>query len=100
MIDEPQSVDGRPNSKAAIASLNPSMVFRFSATHKEEGYPLIYKLGPVEAYQNKLVKQIEVAGVKRTIDGNEAHLRLLGIKATKTSVTASVEILEKRKQEL
>ncbi|WP_400243219.1 DEAD/DEAH box helicase family protein [Niallia sp. JL1B1071] len=97
VIDEPQSVDTTENAKAAIATLNPSFVFRFSATHKEEGYPLLYKLGPVEAYQNKLVKQIEVAGVKRTIDGNVAHLRLLGIKATKTSVTASVEVFEKKK---
>lgn len=97
VIDEPQSVDNTTNAKAAIAALNPSFVFRFSATHKEEGYPLLYKLGPVEAYQHKLVKQIEVAGVKRTIDGNEAHLQLLGIKATKTSVTASVEVLEKTK---
>lgn len=97
VIDEPQSVDNTANAKAAVAALNPSFVFRFSATHKEEGYPLLYKLGPVEAYQNKLVKQIEVAGVKRTIDGNVAHLRLLGIKATKTSVTATVEVFEKRK---
>lgn len=97
LIDEPQSVDSTANAKAAIAALNPSLVFRFSATHKEEGYPLLYKLGPVEAYQNKLVKQIEVAGVKRTIDGNVAHLRLIGIKATKTAVTASVEVLVKTK---
>lgn len=97
VIDEPQSVDNTENAKEAIKDLNPSLVFRFSATHKEEGYPLLYKLGPVEAYQNKLVKQIEVAGIKRTIDGNEAYLRLLGIKSTKTSVTASVEILEKKK---
>lgn len=95
IIDEPQSVDNTENAQAAIAALNPSFVFRFSATHKNKTYPLLYKLGPVEAYQHKLVKQIEVAGVKRTVDGNEAYLRLLNIKSTKTTVTATVEMLVK-----
>ncbi|PEQ91753.1 restriction endonuclease subunit R [Bacillus sp. AFS006103] len=95
IIDEPQSVDNTENAQQAIAALNPSMIFRFSATHKNKSYPLLYKLGPVEAYQDKLVKQIEVAGIKRTIDGNEAYMKLIDIKATKKSITATVEIYVK-----
>ncbi|MED3656162.1 DEAD/DEAH box helicase family protein [Heyndrickxia sporothermodurans] len=95
IIDEPQSVDNTENAQQAIASLNPSMVFRFSATHKNKSYPLLYKLGPVEAYKEELVKRIEVAGIKKSIDGNEAYMKLIGIKATKKSITATVEMYVK-----
>lgn len=97
VIDEPQSVDNTENAKKAIAALNPSVTFRYSATHKNTDYPLLYKLGPVEAYENKLVKQIEVAGIRHNTDGNEAYIRLLSIKATKSAVTATVEMYEKSK---
>lgn len=97
IIDEPQSVDNTENAQQAIAALNPSMVFRFSATHKNKSFPLIYKLGPVEAYQQKLVKQIEVAGIKKAINGNEAYMKLISIKATKSSITATVEMYVKNK---
>lgn len=95
IIDEPQSVDNTENAQQAIAALNPSMIFRFSATHKNKSYPLVYKLGPVEAYKDKLVKQIEVAGIKRSIDGNEAYIKLISIKATKKSIAATVEMYVK-----
>ncbi len=97
IIDEPQSVDNTENAQQAIAALNPSIVFRFSATHKNKSYPLLYKLGPVEAYQQKLVKQIEVAGIKKSIDGNEAYMMLKGIKSTKASITATIEMFVKNK---
>jgi type III restriction enzyme len=97
IIDEPQSVDNTENAQLAIAALNPSMVFRFSATHKNKSYPLLFKLGPVEAYKDKLVKQIEVAGIKKSIDGNEAYMKVIGINATKTSITATVEMYVKNK---
>lgn len=97
IIDEPQSVDNTENSQAAITALNPSVAFRYSATHKNKSYPLIYKLGPVEAYQQELVKQIEVAGIKRSIDGNEAYLKLVSIKANVKTITATVEMLVKNK---
>lgn len=100
IIDEPQSVDNTENAQAAIAALNPSVAFRFSATHKNKSYPLIYKLGPVEAYQQELVKQIEVAGIKRSIDGNEAYLKLVNIKATAKTITATVEMLVKNRTEI
>lgn len=100
IIDEPQSVDNTENAQAAIAALNPSVAFRFSATHKNKSFPLIYKLGPVEAYQQKLVKQIEVAGIKRSIDGNEAYLKLVSIKATAKTIKATVEMLVKTGSEL
>lgn len=100
IIDEPQSVDNTENAQSAIAALNPSVAFRFSATHKNKSHPLIYKLGPVEAYKHKLVKQIEVAGIRRSIDGNEAYLKLVSIKATAKTITATVEMLVKNKTQI
>lgn len=97
IIDEPQSVDNTENAKNAIAALNPSVTFRYSATHKNTDYPLLYKLGPVEAYQNELVKQIEVAGIKNNVDGNEAYIKLLNVKAQKSAITATVEMYVKSK---
>lgn len=95
IIDEPQSVDNTENAQKAIAALNPSVTFRYSATHKNKDYPLLYKLGPVEAYQNELVKQIEVAGIKNNVDGNEAYVKLLNVKAQKSSIIATVEMYVK-----
>ncbi|WP_290783303.1 DEAD/DEAH box helicase family protein [Exiguobacterium sp. UBA6309] len=100
IIDEPQSVDNTENAQDAIAALKPLVAFRFSATHKNKNYPLIYKLGPVEAYQQKLVKQIEVAGISRSIDGNNAYLKLVNVKATPKTITATVEMLVKNKGEI
>lgn len=91
IIDEPQSVDNTENAKAAIEALNPSAVFRFSATHKQK-YPLLYKLGPVEAYKEELVKQIEVAGFSEDVDPNQAYFKLIETKATKKNITATVEM--------
>ena len=60
IIDEPQSVDTTENSKKAIASLNPLCTLRYSATHVDK-YNMMYRLDSVDAYERKLVKQIEVA---------------------------------------
>lgn len=91
IIDEPQSVDNTTKSKEAIDSLNPSVIFRYSATHKSK-YPLLYKLGPVEAYDEKLVKQIEVAGIKVENDGNDAYMRLVSVSNKNNQFSAKIEI--------
>lgn len=100
IIDEPQSVDNTDNAKEAINALNPSVTFRYSATHKNKQYPLIYRLGPVEAYEQELVKQVEVAGVRNDVDGNEAYLSLKDVKANKQTITAHVEMYVKKKGEI
>ena len=86
IIDEPQSVDTTPKSRRAIAQLNPTVTLRYSATHRNP-YNLLYKLGPIEAYDMRLVKRIEVASIKADEDFSEAYVKLLqtdnsnGIKA-------------------
>lgn len=89
IIDEPQSVDNTSKSKEAIATLNPLCKLRYSATHTEK-YNLMYKLDSIDAYEQKLVKQIEVANVRTTDNQNQAYIKLL--KVSKKPITATVEI--------
>lgn len=91
IIDEPQSVDTTPKSKAAIASLNPLCTFRYSATHIDQ-HNMLYKLDSIDAYENQLVKQIEVASLDLQNHHNKAYIKLVKVKATKTKVTAELEI--------
>ena len=75
IIDEPQSVDNTARAKAAINSLNPLFVLRYSATHREP-YNKVYQLGPVDAFQRDLVKGIVVDSVLSQEDMNGAYIRL------------------------
>ncbi|MFH1798035.1 MAG: DEAD/DEAH box helicase family protein, partial [Candidatus Omnitrophota bacterium] len=90
IIDEPQSVDTTEKAKEAIASLNPLCSLRYSATHREK-YNLMYKLDSVDAYEQKLVKQIEVASVQSENDHNSAYIKLLSVN-NKNGFTAKIEI--------
>lgn len=90
IIDEPQSTDNTDNAKAAIRKLNPSVAFRYSATHRDKSYPLIYRLGPVEAYDQELVKQIVVSSIEADADGNEAYMRLISTDAKKQTAKLGV----------
>ena len=93
IIDEPQSVDNTKQAKAAIRSLNPLFVLRYSATHKE-GYNKVYRLTPVDAFQQGLVKGICVDSVLAQADLNGAYVRLDSTKMGKTpgSITARLTI--------
>ncbi len=91
IIDEPQSVDNTDNSKKAIASLEPLCKLRYSATHKEK-YNFMYKLDAVEAYERKLVKQIEVASIEVEAYHNKAYIKLLKVDNSKLVHRAYVEI--------
>jgi len=75
IIDEPQSVDNTAKAKEAIQSLNPLVVLRYSATHREKTN-LLYSLTPVDAYQKGLVKQIVVSS--NTVDNahNKPYIAL------------------------
>ena len=75
IIDEPQSVDSTGKSQEAIKALNPLCTLRYSATHRNS-YNLVYKLGPVRAFDLKLVKQIVVASATAHGDANDAFVRV------------------------
>ena len=90
IMDEPQNME-TPTAKEAIASLNPLCTLRYSATHRNV-YNLIYKLDPVKAYDMKLVKRIEVSSVLDDPDFNQPYIQVQSIGATKTKVTAKLQI--------
>ena len=91
IIDEPQNME-TDKRKDAIQSLNPLFILRYSATHKESRHK-IYSLNPVQAYNLKLVKQIEVMSVMAENDVNGAFVELLEVKqAAKGRLQAKVNI--------
>lgn len=91
IIDEPQSVDTTPKAKEAIASLNPLCILRYSATHKEK-MNLVYKLDSVQAYEEKLVKQIEVISVIPKDSHNRPYIKLESVNNKKSPITAKLEL--------
>ena len=91
IVDEPQSVDTTSKSKEAIASLNPLCTLRYSATHVDKHH-MLYKLDSVDAYEQKLVKQIEVAGIEVKDGHNKAYIKLLSVENKKSPITAKIEI--------
>jgi len=91
IIDEPQSVDTTKKSKEAIASLNSLCTLRYSATHVDK-YHMMYRLDSVDAYERKLVKQIEVAGIEVKDEHNKAYIKLLKVDNKKKGITAQIEL--------
>ena len=90
IIDEPQSVDNTDKAKEAIASLNPSCVLRYSATHREK-INLMYRLTPVDAYQMGLVKQICVSSNDVANDFNKPYVKLLSV-SNENGFRAKIEL--------
>jgi len=90
VLDEPQNMESE-QARKAIASLNPLCTLRYSATHRNR-YNLIYQLNPVQAYDLKLVKRIEVSSVLDDPDFNQPFIQVQSISATKTRVTAKLLI--------
>jgi type III restriction enzyme len=90
VLDEPQNMESE-QAKKAIDRLNPLCTLRYSATHRNK-YNLVYKLDPVQAYDLKLVKRIEVSSVLDDPDFNQPYIQVQSISATQTKVTAKLLI--------
>ncbi|WP_455550852.1 type III restriction-modification system endonuclease [Gaopeijia maritima] len=91
IIDEPQSVDTTKKSREAIASLNPLCTFRYSATHVDKHH-MLYRLDAVDAFEKKLVKQIEVAELQSADSHNSAYVHLRSVNNRGGGIKASVEL--------
>ena len=80
IIDEPQKLEGTKKDKSkslkAIEELNPLFTLRYSATHKQL-YNQIYKLDSFAAYQQDLVKKIQVKTVHGIIPKDYAYVRYM-----------------------
>jgi len=93
IVDEPQSVDGglAGRGKEALGAMNPLCTLRYSATHLDKHH-MVYRLDAVDAYDRKLVKQIEVASAGVGSAFNRPYVRLVSTKGTRGTVTARVEL--------
>lgn len=69
IIDEPQSVlgvDKGNKTRKGIAMFKPLFTLLYSATHRKgDIYNMVYKLDAIDAYNQKLVKKIEVKGIRQ-----------------------------------
>ena len=92
IIDEPQSVEGT-QTKARLKEFQPLMTLRYSATHKSDSiYNMIYRLDAMEAYNKKLVKKIEVKGIKEVgSTATESYVYLESINLSKADPTATLQ---------
>ena len=90
ILDEPQNMVSELRVKS-LAALNPLFALRYSATHRNP-YNLIYRLTPYEAYQQELVKRIEVDGVLQEDDVNQPLVRVNNIRSRKNTLTARLSI--------
>lgn len=98
IIDEPQSVDNTPKAKAAIATLNPLLTLRYSATHRNP-YNMLYKLDPIQAYDLGLVKRIEVDSVMEDGNFNTPFIKLINVD-NRNGIKAKVEVYKERKSRI
>ena len=93
IVDEPQSVDGglEGRGKEALAAMQPLCTLRYSATHQHKHH-MVHRLDAVDAYQRRLVKQIEVAGMEVDGSHNRAYLRVVAVKIKKKRPVAVIEV--------
>jgi type III restriction enzyme len=98
IVDEPQSVDGGENGKgrAALAEMRPLATLRYSATHANKHH-MVYRLDAIDAYERKLVKRIDVAGLEVEGADNVPYVRIVSIKKSKSAApSALIEIAEQQ----
>lgn len=80
-LDEPQKMEGA-KTLASFSEFNPLMIVRYSATHKTE-YNKIHRLDALDAYNQKLVKKINVRGITiKNLTGTNAYLFLQDIEVS------------------
>ncbi|MBN2405920.1 MAG: DEAD/DEAH box helicase family protein, partial [Coriobacteriia bacterium] len=90
ILDEPQNMESE-KAIAALATLDPLLALRYSATHRNP-YNVVYRLTPAEAYQQGLVKKIEVDSVVRENEENRPYLRVEDIHTKKHTVKARIAL--------
>jgi type III restriction enzyme len=93
IVDEPQSVDGGLSGagKAALDAMNPLCTLRYSATHVDKHH-MVYRLDAVDAYERKLVKQIEVAAATVEDAQNKPYVRVVKVDNKRGKISARVEL--------
>jgi type III restriction enzyme len=93
IVDEPQSVDGGLSGagKTALDAMNPLCTLRYSATHVDKHH-MVYRLDAVDAYEKRLVKQIEVASATVEDAHNKPYVRLVKVENRRGRISARVAL--------
>lgn len=94
IMDEPQNMES-DLSTSAIADLNPMCTLRYSATHTRN-YNMMYRLDPVDAHREKLVKGIVVASAQQKGSDAKPYVKLLEVRNT-PKLQAYLELLVRDK---
>lgn len=91
ICDEPQKMGKKGDAtQKGIARFNPLFVLNYSATHKEK-HDLVYALDALDAYNQKLVKRIEVKGFAlKNMRGTDGYLYLRDIVVSKNRAPQAV----------
>lgn len=75
ILDEAQKMNGSKTQKS-LSNFNPLFILNYSATHTKQNN-LIYVLDPLDAFNKRLVKKIEVKGFDiKNLRGTESYLYL------------------------
>ena len=84
IMDEPQKMEGAA-TQAALKKFNPLFVLNYSATHKSK-HDTVYALDALDAYQQRLVKRIQVVGFElKNLRGTSGYMYLDDIKLSKNN---------------
>ena len=98
IVDEPQKFGDK--TEELFKEFNPLFIVRYSATHKKnKEYNKIYRLDAIDAYNQKLVKKINVKGIELINNKSEnTYLFLENIDVSKKNApVANMEIEVKTK---
>ncbi len=95
IVDEPQSVDGglEGRGKEALDAMSPLCTLRYSATHADKHH-MVYRLDAVDAFERRLVKQIEVASAGLEGGYNKPYVKLIAVSNRANRITAQLELDE------
>jgi len=93
IVDEPQSVDGglEGRGREALGMMSPLCTLRYSATHAHQHH-MVFRLGAGDAYERKLVKQVEVASAVVEGDLNTPYVRFLSASNQRGVISAKIEL--------
>ena len=87
--DEPQKMGGKA-TQAGIKRFHPLACLNYSATHKDQ-HDTVYVLDALDAYNQRLVKRIEVKGFEvKNMRGTDGYLYLQDIKVSKDRAPEAV----------
>lgn len=94
IVDEPQSVDGGDQGagRQALRQMRPLFTLRYSATHVDPHHR-VYRLDAVDAWEQHLVKSIEVASARVEGDHDRPFLRVEAVERKgRSNLFAQVEL--------